>query len=240
VLCLRQPGRTDFETASVVVERYRLPAVRVRLAHASRAASDVVDIAADVPDTVGFGGMLSNAAVLEYASEPRIRPVLILEPTTELSEPTPAGEQRNLLVAGLLGLGLTQLRAAGQLPPLADGWEFRLGASGGQLLAPAHTVIYDGPIDRPPSWQQLVRGADACVVLIGTVGLHAHAGDELDTGELRGLCSGRPVQASSSERWCAPGTTAPDQPGQPQCGRPPHDHRHLLATLGVRDHRSIQ
>jgi hypothetical protein len=180
-------GRTDAEPASVIVERYRLPAVRVRMAHARCAASQVVEIAVDSPDASGFGGMLSKAAVLEYVTEPRVRPLLILEPATELSEPTPGGEQCNLLLSGLLDRGFTMLRTAAQLPPLADGWLLRLDSAGSRLLAPDQTVVYDGPIDPPGPWPQLVHRTGACVVLIGTVGLYARADQECDTGELRRL-----------------------------------------------------
>jgi hypothetical protein len=180
-----QPGRADIEPASVIAEQYRLAAVRVRLAHARCAASQIVGVAGDAPDAAGFAGMLSKSAVLEYATEPRVRPLLILEPQTELSEPTLGGEQRNLLVSGLLDQGFTMLRTAGQFPPPADGWLLELDAAGGRLLAPDHTVVYDGPLDRPGSWQEMVRRTGACVALIGTVGLYAHSDDELAPAELR-------------------------------------------------------
>jgi hypothetical protein len=182
-----QPGRTDIEPASVIVERYRLPAIRVRLAHARCAASRVIEVAADAPDAAGFGGMLSKSAVLEYATEPRVRPLLILEPKTELSEPTLGGERRNLLVSGLLDQGFTMLRTAGQFPARAGGWLLQLDAAAGRLLAPDHAVVYDGPLDRPSSWRELVGRVGACVVLIGTVGLYAHPDDELSPADLRRL-----------------------------------------------------
>jgi len=182
-----QPGRTDIEPASVIVERYRLPAARIRLAHGHCAASQIVEIAAEAPEAGGFGGMVSKSAVLEYATEPQVRPLLILEPLTELSEPTPGGERRNLLISGLLDRGFTMLRTAGQFPPPADGWLLQLDAAGARLLASDHTVVYAGPLDRPTSWQQLARQTGACVVLIGTVGLYARQDDELIPAELRQL-----------------------------------------------------
>ncbi len=78
------------------MERYRLGAVRVRLAHARCASSQVVEVDAEIPDVAGFGGMLSKSAVLQYATDPRVRPLLILEPKIELSEATAGGEQVNL------------------------------------------------------------------------------------------------------------------------------------------------
>lgn len=116
--------------------RYRLRAVRVRLAHARCAVSQVVEAAADAPRAAGFGGMLSKSAVLEYATEPRVRPLLILEPKTQLSEATAGGEQMNLLLSGLLDRGFTMLRTAGQLPAVADGWLLKFTAGAGRLLAP--------------------------------------------------------------------------------------------------------
>ena len=76
---------------------------------------------AEIPEVARFGGMLSKSAVLQYATQPRVRPLLILEPRTELSEATAGGDQRNLLLSGLLDQGFTMLRTAGQLPALADG-----------------------------------------------------------------------------------------------------------------------
>ncbi len=183
--CAR-PGRTAAEPASVIVERYRLGAVRVRLAHA-RAASQVVEVDAEIPDVAGFGGMLSKSAVLQYATDPRVRPLLILEPKTELSEPTAGGEQRNLLMAGLLEQSFALLRTAGQLPAPADGWLLQLTPSAARLLTPNDTVAYDGPVDQPGSWLDLVLRAHACVVLIGTIGLYAYSGEEMTTLDLRQL-----------------------------------------------------
>jgi hypothetical protein len=71
-----QPGKTDAEPATVIVQRYRLGSIKVRLVHARCADSQIADVSADTPDPAALGGMLSKSAVLEYASGPRVRPLL--------------------------------------------------------------------------------------------------------------------------------------------------------------------
>src|SRR5260221_13690043 len=54
--CAR-PGQTDAEPTTVIVDRYRLGfVVRVRLAHARCADSQIVEVDADAPNVAGFGG----------------------------------------------------------------------------------------------------------------------------------------------------------------------------------------
>jgi len=48
--------------------------------------------------------------VLEYASDPRIRPLLVLEPKTERSERSASGEQVNPWMSGLLEQGFTMVQ----------------------------------------------------------------------------------------------------------------------------------
>jgi hypothetical protein len=42
-------------------------------------------------------------------------------------------------------------------------------------------------LSQPAAWLQLVRRGQACVVLAGTIGLYAHAGEELTAADLRRL-----------------------------------------------------
>jgi hypothetical protein len=55
------------------VQRYGLRTVRVRLAHARCADSQIIEEDAGAPGATMFGGMVSEAAVLQYASGPRVR-----------------------------------------------------------------------------------------------------------------------------------------------------------------------
>jgi hypothetical protein len=166
------------------VERYRLGyTVRVRLAHARCADSQIVEVDADAPDLAGFGGMLARPAVLEYAPGRRFRPVLALEPKVELSGLTAAGEPVSLWMSGLLERGFTLVRRAGELPGPADGWLLQLAPDAARLLAPDDTVTYEGGLDQPPGWLDLARRGNACVVLIGTIGLYAYPGDEMKAQE---------------------------------------------------------
>ena len=185
--CAR-PGQTEAEPATVIVERYRLGhAVSVRLAHARCADSQIVEAGADAPDAAGFGGMLARPAVLEYAPGRRFRPVLALEPKVELSGRTAAGEPVSLWTSGLLERGFTLVRTGGELPGPADGWLLQLAPDAARLLAPDDTVAYEGGLDQPPGWLDLVRRGNACVVLIATIGLYAHPGDEMTAQDLRRL-----------------------------------------------------
>ncbi len=181
-----RPGQTDAEPAAVIAERYRLGyAVRVRFAHARCADSQIVEVDAAAPDAAGFGGMLARPAVLEYASGPRFRPLLVLEPKVELSRRTAAGEPVSLWMSGLLERGFTLVRTAGELPGLADGWLLHLAPEAARLLAPDDTVTYEGGLDQPPGWLDLARRGNACVVLIGTIGLYGYLGDDMGSRDLR-------------------------------------------------------
>jgi hypothetical protein len=121
----------------------------VRLAHAECAGSQVLEADAGTFDLASLGGMLSKAAVLQYASPPPVRPLLILEPRTGLAERTRSGEHVNLLIAGLLDAGFTLLRIGGQFPAPAPGWQLRLGAGAARLTTPDGTVAYVGSLDAP-------------------------------------------------------------------------------------------
>jgi hypothetical protein len=131
--------------------------------------------------------MLSKTAVLHYACGPQVRPLLILEPQISVSERTAAGDRVDLVVCGLLGRGFTLLRTPAQLAAPARGWQLRLPGSAARLLAPDGEVAYDGSVDPPPGWLDLVRSAGACVVLIGAIGLGTDPGAELTVQDLRRL-----------------------------------------------------
>ncbi len=131
--------------------------------------------------------MLARPAVLEYAPGRRFRPVLALEPKVELSGRTAAGEPASLWMSGLLERGFTLVRSAGELPGAADGWLLQLVPNLARLLAPDATVAYQGGLDQPPGWLDLVRHGNACVVLIGTIGLYGYPGDEMTAQDLRRL-----------------------------------------------------
>jgi hypothetical protein len=179
-----QAGSTEAEPATVIVERYRSGGPKVLFAHARCTDSQVVDVDAESPDPEAFTGMRSKIAVLEYAAAPRVRPLLILEPHTELMEPTAGGEQINLWMSELLDKGFTMMRTGGQFPGPAEGWLLQLGPDVGRLLAPDDTVVYEGPVTQPEPWLDLVQQADICVVLIGTIGLYAYGDDEMTTIDL--------------------------------------------------------
>jgi hypothetical protein len=116
-----------------------------------------------------------------------VRPLLILERKTELSEATAGGAEMSPLLSGSLDRGFTMLRTAGQLPGLADGWLLEFTTRAGRLLAADDSVVYEGPLSLPAACVDLVRRSQACVVLAGTIGLYAHAEDELTVADLRRL-----------------------------------------------------
>lgn len=93
----------------------------------------------------------------------------------------------NLLLSGLLDRGFTMLRTAGRLPAPADGWLLQVTPGAGRLLAPDESAAYEGPLSQPASWIRLVRRGQACVVLAGTIALHAHAGEDTMAADLRRL-----------------------------------------------------
>jgi hypothetical protein len=64
--------------------------------------------------------------------------------------------------------------------------------------APDDTVVYDGGLDQPPGWLDLARRGNACVVLIGTIGLYGYLGDKMRSWDLRLLLTRPQPQANSS------------------------------------------
>jgi hypothetical protein len=159
----------------------------VRLAHARCARSGVVDTDDPVPEATALGSVLSKTAVLGYATGPPVRPLLLLEPGIELSEQSPGGEQMNLWLSALLEQGLTLLRTAGQMPAPAHGWLLHLTQDTAVLLASDGAPVFEGPLDPPGPWHELVHSASACLVLMGTIGLYAHQDRELTAADLRRL-----------------------------------------------------
>src|SRR5712664_1702275 len=70
--CAR-PGQTDAEPATVIVDRYLLGfVVRVRLAHARCADSQIVEVDADAPNVAGFGGDAGPAGVSGVCARPAV------------------------------------------------------------------------------------------------------------------------------------------------------------------------
>ena len=104
----------------------------------------------------------AQSALLEYATAPRFRSLLVLEPRVEISEAGPGGYRVNLWISGLLEAGLTFMRTGGQMPDR-----------------------YDGGCTQPGDWLEVVSEVGGCIVLIGTVGLYAVADDDMTTGRFR-------------------------------------------------------
>lgn len=181
------PGRADAEPTTVIVVRYRLGVHKVRFAHARCFGSCVLDVDADRPGAAGLGRMLSKTAVLRYASNPPVRPLLILEPLAEVSLKTPSGESVDLLMSELLARGCTLLRTASQFPAPAAGWLLQASGDAARLIAADGDVLYEGGVDPPESWRDLVLASGACVVLFGVIGLGTHLDAELPVPELRRL-----------------------------------------------------
>jgi hypothetical protein len=140
------PGRTTDPT-TVVVLSYQSTRI-VKFAHARCAESQVVDLPADRPadlEAFGLSDMISKAAVLEYATAPRWRAVLVLEPRVEVAGIQPGGERTNLWISGLIEAGLTFMRTGGQLPDPAPGWQLRLAAGESACLTrPDGQILYEG------------------------------------------------------------------------------------------------
>jgi hypothetical protein len=180
-------GRTDAEPTAVIAERDRLGSVRVRFAHARCAGSQVVLIDADAPVPMSLGRMVSKSAVLHYAPDPQVRPLLILEPVAGLSQTTASGERVNLWLAAVLDRGVTLLRSGGEFPRPAGGWLLQLAPGGARPLTPDGAAAFEGPVTQPGPWRDLVLGAGACVVLTGAIGLYACSDADMAVQEVRRL-----------------------------------------------------
>jgi hypothetical protein len=161
-------GSPDTEATTVVVELHEL-AARVALAHARCTPSQLVQVSgAPAPGLADEGGadMAVKAAILPY--RPQQQAVLIVEPATEFAIRSPGGERVNVVVAGLLGLGLSLVTSAGEVPPPAPGWQLDLlDRSQLRLTAADRSVVFEGSCGQPRPWRQeitphwyLCRGAD--------------------------------------------------------------------------------
>lgn len=184
--CVRchRAGRTAQPT-TVVVCRYHGDRAEVELAHASCTASQIVEIDASPPDRSG-AGMRAVTLALGYPDEPAMRPLLLLEPRIETIGPTQGEERVTVLMATLLGYGLTLMTSGSQLPGLAGGWRLhRAGPDRARLVAAGGPVVYSGPCDQPGEWVRLVDGAAACVVLAGSIGLYAVPDHEFTEARIR-------------------------------------------------------
>ena len=177
-------GQTTQPT-SVIVLGYRATPI-LKLAHVECAASQVIPLDVDTPadlEAAGFADMHSKSALLEYASPPGFRSLLVLEPRVEMAETAPGGERVNLWISSLLEGGLTLMRTGGQLPQPAEGWRLDLSdREGAQLIDARGVVVYEGACDQPGDWLEVVSEVGACVILIGTVGLYAVPDDEMSVG----------------------------------------------------------
>jgi hypothetical protein len=175
------PGRTTDPTTVVVLGYQSMPIVK--FAHARCAESQVVSLLAGRPadlEAFGLSDMNSKAAVLEYATAPRWRAVLVLEPRVEMAGIRPGGERISLWISGLIEAGLTFLRTGGQLPDPAPGWQLRLAAGETACLtSPDGQILYEGSCSVWEDWLDVVGEVGGCVVLVGTVGLYAVTDDEM-------------------------------------------------------------
>jgi hypothetical protein len=177
------PGRTTQPT-TVVVLGYRATPI-VEFAHAQCAKSQIVQLDVDRPtdlESFDFNDMRSKAAVMEYATPPRFRALLVLEPRVEMAGMDPGGERVNLWISELIEAGLTLMRTGGQLPEKAPGWRLQLEVNdNATLTTPDGTILYEGPCTVWEDWFDVVTEVGGCIVLVGTVGLYAVTDDEMTT-----------------------------------------------------------
>jgi hypothetical protein len=172
-----RPGLADTQPASVVVELGE-QAARVSLAHARCAPSQVVELrGVAVPAVTGDSDedMAAKAAVFPYPGGSQA--VLILEPRVEIAAHSPGGERIDVLLTGLLGMGLSLVYAVGDLPGPAPGWQLDLpGRRQVRVSAADGSVVYAGSCGQPRRWRQQIAVTGRCVVLTGTIGLFACPG----------------------------------------------------------------
>ena len=171
------------DATSVVVHRYRSTAM-VLLAHARCTEPKIVEFDADAPPSTGPEGdgadMRAMTLVLSYPEEPAVRPLLLLEQRVEAATLTPGGERISVTMAAVLSHGLALMRADGEMPDLAAGWQLlRPDRTSALLLVPDGAVAYQGGCDQPDEWVRLVDAGGACIVLVGTIGLYAASDEEL-------------------------------------------------------------
>jgi hypothetical protein len=200
-----RPGWADTQPASVVVELGE-QAARVSLAHARCAPSHVVelrDVAVPAVAEDSDADMAAKAALFPYPGGSQA--VLLLEPRVEIATRSPGGERIDVLLTGLLRMGLSLVHAVGELPGPAPGWQLELpGRRQVRVTAADGSVAYAGSCGQPRPWRQQIAVTGRCVVLTGTIGLYACPGrgdpaqlvDMVEAAARAGQLAGATITAS--------------------------------------------
>jgi hypothetical protein len=156
------------QSTSVVALWYRNNAVAVKLARARCVGSQLIVVGDDLlPADLDIASQMRViAAVLPYPGQVLL-PVLACEPAEAFAAQI-TGDHVNVQVSALLGLGMTLLAAADQLPARVKRWRLHLpDRHTARLPGPGRAVVYDGDCEQPGDWAELIAGTDSCVVLIG-------------------------------------------------------------------------
>lgn len=141
-----------------------------RLAHVRCSPSRVVDLPPGSLRAAEEAPAVAVSWVVPSASELGVRPLIVVEMSATIS--IVAGPERvDALMSGMLRQGLHLIARVGRPAPPAEGWAVTLtGADTVRIDGPG-TLVYDGTLWRPPSWEQAVAALGGmCEVLVG-VGL---------------------------------------------------------------------
>jgi hypothetical protein len=148
-------------------------AAHVRLAHPGCAPSAVITTATP-PLVPADTTMIGTAAVIPHPNGPRA--LLITELSVHLSSVISAGERGDPALDVLLEGGLHLLPRLGDRAPPSPGWALQLPSRWqAAVLDPAGGAHYDGELEQPRAWRQLVRRQRAAELLTGVIGLRSPA-----------------------------------------------------------------
>lgn len=174
--CGQRGSTADGPASVVIIVKPDPPALApvgvVQLAHNQCSASRVVQSpeALNAPAEVR---MAATAALLPSADG--LRAVLITELLAPVVQVTGPGERRDLATSALLGMGLHMLATPWDRAPDASGWLVRLSSRAALVTDPAGDCYYEGPLQQPQPWHQLVARRGTVELLAGTAGIGAAA-----------------------------------------------------------------
>jgi hypothetical protein len=157
-------ARLEDGPASVVVMQSGDLTV-ARVAHAACERSQIVQLPPDALRVSPDMPAMAAAAVLQHVSGPR--PALIVEPSATAST-SEHGERVDLITSGLLRDGLHLISAVGRTPKPASGWRLELAGPSSVRVGTDASWLYEGEVNLPPMWLQLVGERGGCLLLCAT------------------------------------------------------------------------
>jgi hypothetical protein len=118
-------------------------------------------------------GALMTATAVLLPAPGGYRALLVTELTSPPVAVTGPGERHDLATGALLAMGLHLLSSPWEPAPPASGWDVRLTPRAAVVTDPDGGCYYQGSLEQPRTWRQLVTRQGAVELLAGTAGIAA-------------------------------------------------------------------